>query len=166
MRQCLSFAVSAQLAMSLLVVIDIASALPPVMPLHFLLWLLWVAIPCIALPTPAPPDVMHMTVKRTPLKRSAGHGGEALLGHPSCTDCERRGPQRHLQDIFPPPILQAMVTLTKGSDNSGGVSADAAALLPGTELRECRNSCTRCPSRRTRAAIDVRLLRAVSLKRV
>lgn len=79
MRQTLSFALAAQLSLALLVLVDVAAALPPVLPLHYLLFLVWVSIPCIALPMlTAPPDDLHMTSKRTPIKRTAGNGGVAL----------------------------------------------------------------------------------------
>ena len=79
MRQTLSFVLAAQLSLAALVLVDVAVALPPVLPLHYLLFIVWVSIPCIALPMlTAPPDDLHMTSKRTPIKRTAGNGGVAL----------------------------------------------------------------------------------------
>lgn len=119
MRQSLSFALCAQLSIALLVLVDIAVALPPILPLYYLLFLVWVAIPCITLPIlAAPPDPLHMTTKRMPLKRTAG-----TISAP-------------LWDILPAPTVSAEslpaaprdVAVEQG-EPGGGTAPDGSAPL-------------------------------------
>lgn len=117
MRQSLSFALCAQLSLALLVLVDIAAALPPILPLYYLLFLVWVAIPCIALPIlTAPPDSCHMTTKRMPIKRSAGTVGAPLW------------------DILPAPTVSADSLPAAPRDVEQGPAATAPAASLGLSL--------------------------------
>jgi hypothetical protein len=58
------------MSLALLVITDTLAALPPILPLYYLLFLTWIIVPVIGLSIlAAPPDPKHMTVDHTPLKR-------------------------------------------------------------------------------------------------
>ncbi len=73
-RQTLVFTLSAQVAMALLIAINICTAMPQILPPQHALWLSWVIVPLLALPLLATPaEDGAMTEKRTPEKRDE-HG--------------------------------------------------------------------------------------------
>lgn len=61
-RQTLLFLSASHLLLALIIVVNICTAMPQVLPIHHLLWLSWVIIPLVALPLLAAPpnnDVKH-----------------------------------------------------------------------------------------------------------
>jgi len=101
-RQTLLFLSASQLMLALVIVVNVCTAMPQLLPIHHLLWLSWVIIPLVALPLLAAPpnnDVKHGS------NESPDSTGGDLISMPEkrpLTTMAKDGTM-HVWDILPGP---------------------------------------------------------------
>jgi hypothetical protein len=100
-RQTLLFVSASQVLLGLVIVVNICTAMPQILPIHHLLWLSWVIIPLVALPLLAAPpnDVKHGS------NDSLDTSGGDLISMPAKRPLTAKAKDgtMHVWDILPGP---------------------------------------------------------------
>jgi hypothetical protein len=141
-RQTLLFLSTSQLLLALLIVVNVCTAMPQILPIHHLLWLSWVVIPLVALTLLAAPpnDVVKHGSKESPDSTSGD-----LISMPEKRPLTTKAKDGtfHVWDILPGPEAPSLTEqeaahyASQGSgiqSDLGGESGESGAFVEPTNI--------------------------------